>query len=236
MPIAATVLHKPGIRCNIELKQDIVQALEVYCQNTGATRKEALEYALSHLPTFNGVLELPGWAHQLQEQFIDPKHPFVLNYRDAADASFAWTVRYLEFAVHERRTYLDFWADETAHNQDIEPLRHNWSVRLDRIVSVEPVLAAGQWKDGGLDTVEVEFLLFGGLSYAYAKETAWKKPGDFISERLDSDTRRVKRRISNTFWFLREIVAYLDAVKIVAPDEVRQLLVDKVHQLLVRYS
>lgn len=228
---------KPGMAWlhNIELTRELVLALDSYCTDYGVTRKEALEYALSHLPTFNAVLELPGWARRIQEEFIEPKLPFILNYRDAADASFSWTVRYLEFAVHEKRTYLDFWADETAHNQDIEPLRHNWSVRLDRIVSVEPVLASGLWRDA-LDTVDVEFLLFGGLSYAYAKETGWKKPGDFLSERIDSETRRVKRKVSNTFWFLREIVPYLDSAKILSPDAVRQVLLDKVHQLLARYS
>ncbi len=228
---------KPGMAWlhNIELKQEFIEALEGYCQNTGATRKEALEYALSSLPTYQGVPELPGWAAKIKEQFIDTKTPFILNYRDSSDRSFAWTVRYAEFTTHEKRVYLDFWAEETEANQDIEPLQHNWSVRLDRVVSIEPVPAGGEWRDG-LDTLDVEFHLLGGLSYAYAKETAGLKPGDVESTRLDADTRRVVRRISNTFWFIREVACHLNDCRVLKPDSVRKLVLRKARQMIENHS
>jgi predicted DNA-binding transcriptional regulator YafY len=228
---------KPGMAWlhNIELRQEFLESLEMYCRNTGATRKDALEYALSHLPTFQGTPDLPVWAAQIQEQFIERKRPFILNYRDASDRAFSWTVRYAEFVTHEKRSYLDFWADEQEDNQDIEPLSHNWCIRLDRIVSVDPVPSGGEWRQG-LDTVEVEFHLYKGLSYAYAKETQGLKKGDIVSIRLDADTRRVVRRISNTFWFIREIARYVDDCQVIAPDSVRSLILDKAQRLVGRYS
>jgi hypothetical protein len=220
---------------NIEVKREYIEALETYCQNTGANRREALEFALSHLPTFGGLPELPGWAAQIQEGFIAQSRPFALNYRDASDRTFGWTVRYAQFTTYEKRVYLDFWADETEGNQDIEPLRHNWSVRLDRVVSIDPIPVEGEWRLG-LDTIDVEFYLYGGLSYAYAKETGGLKPDDIATERLDANTRKVTRRISNTFWFVREIACYWDDCRVIRPDSVRAMVLAKGRKMLEGHS
>lgn len=226
---------KPGMAWlhNIELSENAIQALEEYCQNTGASRRDALEYALSSLPTFTGILEIPSWADKIQK-FIDNKQPFILNYRDASDRAFSWTVRYAEFKFREKRNYLEFWAEETQNNQDIEPLRHNWCVRLDRIVSVEIDPTNGEWREG-LDTVEVEFCLYNGLSYAYAKETNGVKPDDLSSERLDANTKKIVRRINNTFWFIREVVRYLDDCQVLSPPSIREMVLEKATRLINRY-
>lgn len=220
---------------NVEVREEFIAALDLYIQNTGATRKEAIEWALGQLPTYKGAIELPGWAEQIKTQFIDKQQPFALNYRDSSDRTFSWTIQYAEFTTHEKRTYMDFWANETEQNQDLEPLQHNWCVRLDRIVSVEPVPASGEWRDR-LDTIDIEFHLYNGLSYAYSKETNGFKAGDIVSERLDANTRRVVRKVSSTFWFLREISAYLGDCLIISPSDVRQLVLAKAQKWLEKYK
>ncbi len=228
---------KPGMAWlhNVELSNEAIAAFDDYCQLTGKSRRDALEYVLSALPTFNGALDPPAWAGQIQE-FIDNKQSFILNYLDSRDRSFSWTIRFAEFTVREGRNYLEFWAEETAENQDIEPLRHNWCVRLDRIVSVDPVpLLDDNWRES-LDYVDVKFLLFGGLSYAYAKDTGGFKFEDLVSERLDENSKRVVRRITNTFWFMREVVPYADDCKIVSPSSVVSLMKSKIDRLVALYQ
>lgn len=220
---------------NIEVKFEMVEALELYCRNTGASRREAMEYALSSLPTYHGTLELPGWAEKIQQSFIEQRQPFVLNYRDASDRFFQWTICYAEFATHEGNLYLDFWSQETQGNLDIEPLQHNWSVRLDRIISVETVPAIGEWLPK-LDAIEVEFHLYGALSYNYAKESGNQKPDDILSDRLDANTRKVVRRVTSTFWFMREIFAYSDDCQVISPASVIRMILAKTQKLINRYT
>ena len=92
----------------------------------------------------------PGepWRMQLEE-FLRRDRPFRLAYQDAADRIWSFTVRYASIQRHEDRQYLDCWCDQTEGNQDIEALRHNWSLRLDRIPS-EAVLSPVEdlWQPG----------------------------------------------------------------------------------------
>jgi hypothetical protein len=62
----------------------------------------------------------------------------------------------------------------------------------------------GEWRSN-LAEIEVEMYLFAGLAFAYQA-----KPEDNISEWLPDKARvrRVVRRISNTFWFSREVMQY----------------------------
>ena len=159
----------------------------------------------------------PLWRTEI-DRYIRQRRPFYLTYQDAADRPWTFTVRHAGIARYEDRHYLDCWCDETAGNQDIAPLQHNWSLRIDRIPTDARIASApGHWQPE-LDVVEVEFHLLRGLAYGYRSKT----DTDIMDEWLpDRSTRRIVRRIRHTFWFFRALRCYGADCIIIGPPEVR---------------
>jgi predicted DNA-binding transcriptional regulator YafY len=176
----------------------------------------------------------PGspWRVQIDD-FIRCERPFRLAYQDAADRIWSFSVRFASIERHEDRQYLDCWCDSTEGNQDVEALKHNWTLRLDRIPSeavISPV--EGTWQSG-LDTVEVEFRLLNRLALGYRSKTG----ADLVSEWLpEQQVRRVVRRIHSTFWFFREMRRYGADCVIVGPSEVRDRFVADLTETMKRYQ
>lgn len=170
------------------------------------------------------------WRREL-DSFIYRQQPFQLSYQDAASRVWTFTIRHAQIVEHERRQYLDCWCDQVEGNQDLLELSHNWCLRLDRIpeAAISPI--DGKWRDN-LDRIDVEFHLFGGLAFAYQP-----RPLDSLDEKLphDRQVRRIIRRISSTFWFLREILRYGEECEIIAPSSVRELMKQKSKALCDRY-
>lgn len=167
------------------------------------------------------------WLVQIEE-YISLHQPFQLSYQDAVGRLWTYTVRYAEITFREKRSYLECWCEETEGNQDLPSLQHNWSLRLDRIAEAGIVPTKGEWRDR-LDTISVDFELLGGLAHAYTErdndvEVEWVS--------VDPPRRRVVRQISNTFWFVREILPYGKDCIVLEPDPVRQLVLD--HYLAAR--
>ncbi len=166
------------------------------------------------------------------DQYIRQQQPFQLTYRDAADRPWMFTIRHAKITFREKRQYLECWCDQTEGNQDLPELQHNWSLRLDRIPDAALASARGQWHSE-LDTLEAEIHLFGGLAFAYQAE-----PEDTLSEWLPDqpNTRRVMRRITNTFWFFREILPYGEDCVIVGSERLRDRFFTKLRSLHERYK
>ncbi|MFZ4674317.1 MAG: helix-turn-helix transcriptional regulator [Nodosilinea sp.] len=183
--------------------------------------------------------EIQAWVDQPSapwrvdiDRCIRQQRPFRLTYQDAADRLWHFTVRHAKIERHEDRQYLDCWCDETDGNQDVEALRHNWSLRLDRIPA-EAVIspAKGHWQPE-LSHIQVEFLLTRGLAFGYQSKTK----ADLINEwQPEAQQRRVVRRVSNTFWFLREVRRYGADCILISPDDVRDKIVEEIKQMLRTY-
>jgi len=171
------------------------------------------------------------WRLEL-DAYIQRQQPFQLSYQDAANRVWSFVVRYAQFVLHERRQYFDCWCDQTAGNQDLPSLAHNWCLRLDRIpeAAISPV--EGKWHST-LDRVEVEIHLFRGLAFAYEA-----KPDDILNEWVENtpQVRRVIRRVTSTFWFFREIRRYGEDCEIIAPKEVRSMFKQKLQALVRNYD
>ncbi len=156
-------------------------------------------------------------------ELISHKIPFRIAYSDAAGKPFTFTARYAERVKRDSQYYLECWCDETENNQDIEPLRHNWCLRFDRVASSENSilpLDPSTWREEGMDSISVQFELHGGLAHAYRL-----RPND-CEDHWDGVTRKVTRKVTATFWFIREIVRYTKDCKVLSPDLVR----DKVRE------
>ncbi|UBF30648.1 WYL domain-containing protein (plasmid) [Kovacikia minuta CCNUW1] len=175
---------------------------------------------------------LASWRLEI-DQYIRCQQPFQLTYRDAADRPWSFTIRHARITPYERRQYLECWCDETEGNQDLPELQHNWTLRLDRIPDAALTTVQGQWRPG-LDHLEVEMHLLKGLAFAYEAKTT-----DISNEWLrdfNPPVRRVVRRVSNTFWFFREVLRYGEDCIIQAPGAVKQRFKQKLEVLYEHYS
>ncbi len=178
-------------------------------------------------------------AHPVQpwrlavERYIRQNCPFQLSYQDAAERVWQFTIRYAEIATHEDRQYLDCWCDETTGNQDLPELEHNWCLRLDRITDASVAPIPGPWHSG-LATILVEMHLLRNLAFAYRSKTNQDEVNEWLVD--PPQVRRVVRRVSNTFWLMREVLRYGKDCEIIAPEHVRNQLKNEAIALCNQYG
>lgn len=165
---------------------------------------------------------------------IDQQQPFRLAYVDAQVRAWSFTVRYAQRVYREKKYYLECWCEETQGNLDLSALAHNWSLRFDRISDAKLLPIEGEWRTQGLDTIEVEFALLRGLAQAY--EPRSNDVRDRPSSDADVSTRVITRNISNTFWFVREVLPYGKDCVILAPSYVRDRVANELKAALENYE
>ena len=173
----------------------------------------------------------PSWRLQI-DHYILRQQPFQLAYQDAAERVVNFTVRYAKITPYEKRQYLDCWCEETEGNSDIPELQHNWCFRLDRINEAAVTEITGQWHSN-LDQIDVEMHILNKLAFAYQP-----KPEDKIVEWIPDQpqVKKVIRRISNTFWFIREIMQYSSDCIVVSPEDVRSRIKGNLIKLCQNYD
>lgn len=167
-------------------------------------------------------------------EFIDRQQPFRLAYIDAQVRAWSFTVRYAQRVRREKKYYLECWCEETQGNYDLSALSHNWSLRFDRISDAKLLPIEGEWRTLGLDTVEVEFALLRGLAHAY--EPRSNDTEDRTESNSDILKRVIKRNISSTFWFVREMLPYGKDCVVVAPKPVRDRALSELKSAIENYS
>ncbi|QLE57046.1 WYL domain-containing protein [Nostoc sp. TCL26-01] len=243
--IEAIARHQLTIGKNYDWKESRIRALDRAMrvladigQNEQAQIIAQMLLERSELPillrteieSFIGNLP-PQWRLEI-DRYILRQQPFQLSYQDARHHVWNFTVRYAQVTPHEKRQYLDCWCEETEGNLDVEELHHNWSLRLDRIHDAAVLPVTGEWRLG-LSEIDVEMYLFTGLAFAYQP-----KPEDKINEWLPDTQkiRRVVRRVFSTFWFIREVMQYAPDCVIVAPENVRSLIQQKLLTLCQLYD
>lgn len=166
-------------------------------------------------------------------EFIDRQQPFRLAYVDAQVRAWSFTVRYAQRVYREKKYYLECWCEETQGNFDLSQLQHNWSLRFDRISDAKLLPIEGEWRTLGLDTIEVEFELLGGLAHAYEPRTS--DTSDRWQDNTDVPTRAIGRNITNTFWFMREVLPYGKDCIIINPAPVRDRIIQEFKAALSNY-
>lgn len=174
----------------------------------------------------------PEIWRQVLDRYIRQNQPFRLIYRDAAEHPYEFSIYHANISPHDKRLYLDCWCAETTGSDDIESLRHNRCLRIDRIpaeAAITPI--QGKWRSQ-LAQVTVTFQLSGKLAFAYKPK---KDDTDDIWLH-DFPIRQISRTVSSTFWFYREIMPYVEDCEIIDPDDVRQKFKEKVRSLYLKYS
>jgi len=202
---------------------------------------ERSELSILMRKEIEGVLNnsLPSWRLQI-DHYILRQQPFQLSYQDATERILNYTVHYAKISPHEKRLYLDCWCEETSNNHDIEELQHNWCFRLDRINEAAITEIAGKWRTdksalalSQLDQIDVEMHLLNNLAFAYQTKPEDKRV-EWIPEK--SKVKRVIREISNTFWFIREIMQYSSECIVVSPEDVRSRIKESLIKLCQNYD
>ncbi|NDJ19036.1 helix-turn-helix transcriptional regulator [Myxacorys almedinensis] len=174
----------------------------------------------------------PPWRLEV-ERYIQRQQPFQLSYQDAAERVWQFTIRCAEVAVHEERHYLDCWCEETEDSRDLPELRHNRCLRFDRIADAAIAPVSGQWHSS-LATIRVEMHLFRGLAFAYRSKTSHDEVNEWLTDL--PQVRRVVRRVSNTFWFIREVLRYGQDCEVVFPEGVRDRVKQELQGLCRQYG
>ncbi len=171
-----------------------------------------------------------AWRSQI-EMFLEEQQPFRLMYQDAAGRVRSFTVCHGAIVFHEKRQYLDCWCEESDGNTDIPALCHNWSLRLDRIPEAAVTAADRPWRRD-LDRLTVTFNLYQQLAVGYQVKN------EDATDRWEVGglVRQITRRVTSTFWFLREILPYGSLCEVVAPTAVRQRMEQTLTQMAARYS
>jgi len=173
-------------------------------------------------------LTTEAWRVLVDEK-IKAQQPFRLLYGNAQAQELEYTVRYAEICFYEKRFYLQIWCEETEDikGTDFPELIHNRCLRLERIKAL--VTASGEWRQAGLDYLEVCLHLRKGLVKAYEV-----KDRDISDEVIEvGKLRQIVRRVSNPFWLVREVLRYGQDCIVVSPENVR----DRIKQeLLASYQ
>jgi predicted DNA-binding transcriptional regulator YafY len=202
----------------------IITELLLSRQELTIPQRSALQQFMNNPP--------PPWRQAL-DQYIRSHKPFYLDYRDAADRPFRFSIHHAQIVPIEKRHYLQCWCEETDGNRDIPELAHNRTLRLDRIPEAAITSLKGKWKPD-LDRIEVEFHLFEGLIHAYRGDDKIDTVNELLSE--PTMARRIIRPIASSFWFFREILPYGEDCELIAPDNLRQLFRAKVQALAAHYD
>ncbi len=176
----------------------------------------------------------PPWRIEIN-RYILRQQPFQLSYQDARGHLWNFTVRHAKVVPYEERQYLDCWCEQTEGNLDVEELLHNWCLRLDRIPEAGVIPISGEWRSH-LDNLPVEMHLCGRLAFSYYKSKNRTEDGEseWISE--SPPILRVVRRVTSTYWFIREVLQNAPDMVIISPENVRSLVREKLKSLCQHYD
>jgi hypothetical protein len=244
--VEAIAQHKLLIAPNNDWSQDLIGTLyqAMICLNDRGDSKNA--QIISELLLNRSELKNPlrreierliettqkqNWR-KLLDDFIDEEKPFQLSYQDAAQRIWTFNIQFAEIVHRDRREYLDCWCQETDGNTDLPKLKHNWTLRLDRIADAALSPIQKQWRPD-LDQIRVELHLYNALAFAYES-----KSNDVYNEWMPNQpqVRRVLREVSSTFWLFREILPYGEDCVIVSPAEMKHQFRNKLLMLCSRYD
>ncbi len=172
------------------------------------------------------------WRHTI-DRYIKQQQPFSLRYLDAADYPHEFAIYYAKVAPHDKRLYLDCWCKDIARSDTVTALQHNRCLRLDRIPPEAAITTIeGKWRSQ-LDSIYVTFNLSGNLAHAYQER---EEDVDNIWLDVNPPVRQIIRKITNTFWFYREIMPYAEDCEIIDPEDVRDKFKEKVRSLYLKYA
>ncbi|MEB3223295.1 MAG: WYL domain-containing protein [Candidatus Sericytochromatia bacterium] len=191
------------------------------------------------------------------ERWIAARLPFLLRYRNRLGEERELTVVHARIRPEERRSYLEVRALEQKGNREIKPLRDNWVLRLDRVTAAQPLGGDGDEGAPSPDALEVEHTAPAPASVTWAEglasltatlrltgslaHTYMRRPDD-VHHALEEDFRTgqriltVKREVTSSFWFLRDVLRHGGDCEVVDPPELRELVAREARRAAATYA
>jgi predicted DNA-binding transcriptional regulator YafY len=80
----------------------------------------------------------------------------------------------------------------------------------------------------------VEFHLYRQLAFNYRSQTRHDLHNDWHPDL--PQTRQIIRKVSSTFWFIREILPYGKDCQVISPASVRHKIIDELNSLKEHYT
>jgi predicted DNA-binding transcriptional regulator YafY len=180
------------------------------------------ELSRSELP-FRGVIE----------EAIARRTPIVFQYLGLKGTPSQYLARHVKLTIRERRWYVDIYTEDKPSN-DIEALSHNRCLRLDKVISAVPVLHAEPWVPE-LSGVEAHMRFYGDDARYYERHEDDLHVGD-MTECPEGAEREVRRRVSFTWWFVRDILRHGGACKVEGPPALVDAVAGHLRRAAARYA
>ena len=226
-----------------EISLSPTEELQVLAQELIKDNRYKLAEQLAQIAGFE--LKEAQIIKEIKEK-IQQQQPFRLSYLDAAGKAFVFDCSYAQISSYENKQYLEVsFVNEVGGNVELgrgnnlesnsrlqapahsasacstpirkidsnspEPLKTNRCLKLHRVPEDSRLEDLPKLTWGDLSYLEISFELYGNLAYSYSQEE-----GDRTEPIKDGIL--VTRKVSNDFFFLRQILRYGDRCKIVAPD------------------
>jgi predicted DNA-binding transcriptional regulator YafY len=180
------------------------------------------ELARSELP-FRGVIE----------EAIAHRTPIVLQYLGLKGTPSQYLARHVELTIRERRWYVDIYTEDKP-SADIPELAHNRCLRLDKIVSAVPVLHAERWAPE-LSSIVAQLRLHGEDARYYERHDDDVHVGDLV-ETAAVPERAVMRRVTFSWWFVRDILRHGSACRVEGPPALVEVVAGHLRRASERYD
>lgn len=186
---------------------------------------EASPFSDAHKKALTGIqLGQREWVAQVK-QFIRDRQPFWLTYHDQLRLC-----RYAEVRREGDREYIHAWCPQPHGEIDHPRLSHNRLFSTEEVATVEAA-ADTQWRDLGLDAIEVTFR----VNFRYREKSEDLEVTPVMIE--GESWTRVRQRVTNLLLFNQRIARYGDRCQLEAPEEAIALFVAQfVTGMMKRYE
>lgn len=231
-------------RFGLEEIKALIHAIKaLYAGGDASSAKVLTSLALSYQEQF-GSLETEqiykamadgafAWRDTI-EQAINARQPFVILYRGNKDVSSHYVVKYAEIRQIFGNWYVDIRSDDAvSSSKDLPELRENRSLRLDKIDKIVSTILPIPWAEDGLQSIIVSMKFFDEDAAFYERH-----PDDIdVSECVDDAVkyRMVRRKVTNSWWFIRDILRHGDNAVILSPNELTKKAEDRFQRAVGRY-
>lgn len=174
------------------------------------------------------------WIEKVQV-FLNQQQPFTMSYRSSSGESKNYTVVFGKLEYIERHRYLVAKILTNKLNEFIPELSPNRTFRLDRLRDVEVAPNAAITWEPGLATILVKFALLGDWARSYEA-----KPEDvevsFGTWEDGNYCKIVSRRVSNWFFFQREVLRYGRRCVVMEPPDAKNLMLEEITKMAENYE
>jgi predicted DNA-binding transcriptional regulator YafY len=177
------------------------------------------------------------WREPL-EQAITDCHPVVVTYRSGKkNTATRYVARFARLLTRDGHWYVDIFADEAAEkSSDLDALKRNRRLRLDKIETVVRAVHPVGWLHDGLPAVTARLKFIGPDAQYYIRHPDDVEVGELEEiPTTQTQVRNVRRNVYTSWWFVRDVLRHGDSVVVEEPPELVKEVSKRLEFALGRY-